>query len=271
MNNLFDLHGKSVVITGAGGLLGLEHAIAIGDFGGLPILVDISREKLETAKKILEKLGIKYVSKVYDLREKRNIELLLEELIYEGIVPTELINNLASNPPMESKGSVDQSYEMFNEDTWKDDLELGLRVAHNCSQVFGGFFAKQGSGSIINVASDLGLIAPDQRIYQDPEITEIDWPIKPVSYSVSKFGIIGLTKYLAAYWGHIPVRVNAVALGSVRSNQSDFLKSQLEMRIPMGRLAEREEYRGLMVFLLSRASSYMTGSVVVADGGRSIW
>lgn len=271
MFDMFNLKNEVVIVTGGAGLLGVEHAIAIAEHGGLPVLVDISPSRMGEACERLRQLDLAFEFRVCDLGRKKNIEDLLEDLVKSGVHPTGLINNLDHNPAMTGgQHSQAQGFELYPQEHLEKDIHLGLITATLCSQVIGSWLAKQGGGSIINIASDLGIIAPDQRVYQNPAQGPIDWPLKPPSYSMSKFGLIGLTKYLAAYWGDVPVRVNAVALGSVQSNQSDYLVNQLESRIPLGRLAKREEYRGIIVFLLSRASSYMTGSVVVADGGRSV-
>ena len=271
MSEMFNLGNEVVIVTGGAGLLGVEHSIAIAEHGGLPVLVDISPTRMGEACERLQKLDLAFEFRVCDLSKKKNIEDLLEDLVKSGVRPTGLINNLDHNPPMTGEQhNQAQGFGLYPQENLEKDMHLGLITATLCSQVFGSWFAKQGVGTIINIASDLGIIAPDQRVYQDPAQGPIEWPLKPPSYSMSKFGLIDLTKYLAAYWGDVPVRVNAVALGSVQSNQSDHLVKQLESRIPLRRLAKREEYRGIIVFLLSRASSYMTGSVVVADGGRSV-
>ena len=131
--------------------------------------------------------------------------------------------------------------------------------------------AQAGGGSIVNIASDLALISPDQRMYAVGLPEGSTAPIKPVSYSVVKSGLLGLTRYLSTYWSPLPVRCNALLPGSVRGTQSPELTVELTNRIPLGRLAEPDEYQGALVFLLSDASSYMTGASLVMDGGRTAW
>jgi NAD(P)-dependent dehydrogenase (short-subunit alcohol dehydrogenase family) len=169
-------------------------------------------------------------------------------------------------------------FELLSEDglqRWRRDLELGLGVAARMSYAFGEFFASKGGGAIVNVASDLALISPDQRVYKSHSVElsgqETGHPLKPLSYSVVKSGLLGLTRYFATLWAPIPVRVNAIAPGSVLDQQSENLINNLKARIPLERLARKDEYGGAIIFLLSRASSYMTGSVVVVDGGRTAW
>ena len=131
--------------------------------------------------------------------------------------------------------------------------------------------AENGNGVILNISSDLGVIAPDQRLYKKKDIDEELQPVKPVTYSVVKHGIIGLTKYLATYWCDKGVRVNALCPGGVYNNQPEDFVKRLTQLIPLGRMADPDEYNEAVLFLISDASRYMTGSVVVMDGGRTCW
>jgi len=124
---------------------------------------------------------------------------------------------------------------------------------------------------ILNIASDLAVIAPDQRIYRQPELPNDQQPVKPVSYSVVKTGLIGLTRYLATYWAEAGVRVNAISPGGVYNGQPDDFVERLTNLIPLGRMAHQDEYQGAVLFLCSDASSYMTGQNLIVDGGRSCW
>jgi NAD(P)-dependent dehydrogenase (short-subunit alcohol dehydrogenase family) len=161
--------------------------------------------------------------------------------------------------------------ENFPVQQWAHDIELGLTTALECSRVFGEQMVTAGGGSIVNIASDLAILAPDQRIYQSPDISDEMTPVKPVSYSVVKAGLLGLTRYLSTYWAPVPVRCNALLPGSVSGTQGPSLVANLRERIPLGRLATASEYSGAVIFLLSDASAYMTGANLVMDGGRSIW
>jgi NAD(P)-dependent dehydrogenase (short-subunit alcohol dehydrogenase family) len=129
--------------------------------------------------------------------------------------------------------------------------------------------AKHNSGVIVNVASDLAVIAPDQRLYRVDGLTEENQPVKPVTYSVVKTGLLGLTRYLATYWSNANIRVNAISPGGVFNGQPEVFLSRIKQLIPMGRMANRDEYQGAILFLCSDASSYMTGTNLVIDGGRS--
>ena len=183
-----------------------------------------------------------------------------------------LFNNAANNPKIEaSKEENFSRIENFPLEIWEKDLSVGLTGAFLCAKYFGPEInANKSGGSIVNISSDLGLIAPDQRLYQDPNVKEDEQKVKPVSYSVVKTGLIGLTRYLATYWPE-KVRSNAICPGGVEDGQSEQFIKKISSRIPMGRMALPSDYQGVLVFLLSDASNYMTGSIIPVDGGRSIW
>jgi NAD(P)-dependent dehydrogenase (short-subunit alcohol dehydrogenase family) len=182
-----------------------------------------------------------------------------------------LINNAAIDPKVRADGDLETSrFENFALGQWNLELSVGLSGAFLCSQVFGTEMAARRNGVILNIASDLSVIAPDQRIYKKAGLPNDSQPTKPVTYSVIKNGLIGLTRYLAAYWAEKGVRVNALSPGGVQTNQSEEFVKRLSDLIPLGRMAKIDEYRGVVQFLCSDASSYLTGQNVVVDGGRSI-
>lgn len=160
--------------------------------------------------------------------------------------------------------------ENFSLENWNFQLNVGLTGAFLCSQAFGTAMATRGGGIILNIASDLAVIAPDQRLYRKPDVPEDSQPVKPVTYSVIKTALIGLTRYLASYWAQQGVRVNAISPGGVYNDQPAEFVARLANLIPLGRMARRDEYRAAIQFLCSPASSYMTGQNLVIDGGRSI-
>lgn len=274
IHDLFDLTGKVAVITGGGGLLGPKHAEAIAEYGGVPILLDINAARAEEkAAQISETFGVKSIGIGGDVTKKENMEAVKEELeIRFGPVQI-LINNAANDPKVTSEPQqvTWSRFEQLSENIWNNDIAVGLTGAFICSQVFGEGMAKRGKGVILNIASDLGVIAPDQRIYEKPGLPVEKQPVKPVTYSVVKHGLIGLTKYLATYWAKQGVRVNAISPSGVFNNHSEEFVQKLSHLIPMGRMADIDEYKAAILFLVSDASSYMTGSNLIIDGGKTCW
>ena len=270
---LFDLTGRVAVITGGAGLLGTKHAEIIAAAGGSPVLLDLPQAKPEAAAAaIATKYGVDAIGLVTDITQPAEVENVRDKLLARFRRIDILINNAANNPKVESGGSkVWSRLEHFPLEVWNDDLRVGLTGAFLCSRVFGSEMAKRGKGVILNIASDLAMIAPDQRLYRQQGLPEDEQPVKPVTYSVVKTGLIGLTRYLATYWATSGVRVNAISPGGVFNNQPQAFLAELHQRIPLARMAHADEYQGSILFLCSDASSYMTGANLVVDGGRTCW
>jgi NAD(P)-dependent dehydrogenase (short-subunit alcohol dehydrogenase family) len=274
MGNLFDLTERVAIITGGAGLLGQKHAEAIASQGGRPVLVDLAEAQPEIkARKIAEKYNIEALGVTVDITKPDQIQRLLEDVISHYNRIDILVNNAANNPKVEASSSRQAWFrlENFPMSVWEADIAVGLTGAFLCSQIIGGELARRKKGVIVNVASDLAVIAPDQRIYRQAGLPDEQQPVKPVTYSVVKTGLIGLTRYLATYWASSGVRVNAISPGGVYNNQPDEFVQRLSNLIPIGRMANVDEYQGAMLFLCSDASSYMTGSNLVIDGGKSCW
>jgi NAD(P)-dependent dehydrogenase (short-subunit alcohol dehydrogenase family) len=271
--NLFDLNGRVAVITGGTGLLGQQHAEAIASAGGIPVLADIRLEAVDPhSRDWQERFGGQACAIQTDITDPVSVKNLLEAVLDRFGRVDILVNNAANNPKMENKADVEFSrLEFFPLDQWEADLNVGLKGAFLCSQVIGSEMARRKQGVIVNVASDLAVIAPDQRLYRKPGLPEDRQPVKPVTYSVVKTGLIGLTRYLATYWADSGIRVNAISPGGVYNNQPDDFVERLARLIPLGRMANANEYQAAILFLCSDASSYMTGSNLVIDGGRSCW
>jgi NAD(P)-dependent dehydrogenase (short-subunit alcohol dehydrogenase family) len=273
VQNLFDLTGRVAVITGGTGLLGQQHAEAIARAGGIPVLADIRINAIDQHnREWQERFGSQACAIQVDITELASVKKLLAEVLEKFSRIDILINNAANNPKMENKAEVEFSrLENFPLDQWDADLSVGLKGAFLCSQVIGGEMARRKQGVIVNVASDLAVIAPDQRLYRKPGLPDDRQPVKPVTYSVVKSGLIGLTRYLATYWADCGIRVNAISPGGVYNNQPDDFVERLSKLIPLGRMANTNEYQAAILFLSSDASSYMTGTNLVIDGGRSCW
>ena len=271
--SFFDLTGRVAIITGGGGLLGRQHAAAIASAGGIPVLWDciIDRPGLDQAS--LESLyGAGASIQEVDITSVESVKEALDEVSARHGRIDILINNAANNPKVEDSAGVEFSrLENFSLEQWDNDLNVGLKGAFLCSRTVGHVMARQGGGVIINIASDLAVIAPDQRLYRKSGGPADRQPVKPVTYSVVKSGLIGLTRYLATYWCDQGVRCNALSPGGVENGQSEDFVARLSSLIPMGRMARRDEYQGALLFLCSDASSYMNGQNLVIDGGRSCW
>jgi len=273
--NRFDLSNKFVLITGSCGLLGQKHAFALLEIGASIILTDIDENLLIKVKKSLESKNYHGRIKYYlmDVGSEDSIMNVFKKLEKDNIRIDILINNAAINPKQASlKDNIRTTrLENFSLDRWNLELSVGLTGAYLCSKIFGSAMAKDGKGGvIINIASDLSVIAPDQRIYRQEGVEDDLQAVKPVTYSVIKAGLIGLTRYLASYWADKGVRANALSPGGVFTNQDSEFVNRLSSLIPMGRMAKSDEYIGAIQFLCSDASAYMNGQNIVIDGGRSV-
>lgn len=273
IEKLFDLTGRVAVITGGSGLLGYRHAEAVAGAGGVPVLVDLPGAKPESkADQLKVAFGVDAMGLAADITKSDDVKSVLATVLDRFGTVDILINNAANNPKVEGpSGFAWSRLENFPRDAWDADLAVGLTGAFLCSQVFGSEMARRNKGVILNIASDLAVIAPDQRLYRQDGIPNSEQPVKPVTYSVVKTALLGLTRYLATYWADSGVRVNAISPGGVDNGQSDEFVTRLSALIPLSRMARADEYKGAILFLCSDASSYMTGANLVIDGGRSSW
>ena len=274
MKNLFDLYGKIVVITGAAGLLGRRHAEAVACYGGTPILLDLSQQIVDSfANELNEIYKVNAVGFSIDITNEKAIKNNVKQVIEKFGKIDGLVNNAANNPKVEDDKGVNFSrLENFSLSVWNDDIAVGLTGSFLCAKHYGFEISKNpNGGSIVNISSDLGLMAPDQRLYVQPGLPEAQQPVKPVSYSVVKSGLIGLTRYLATYWSDKNVRCNAMCPGGVENGQPVGFLDDVSSRIPMNRLAHVDEYQGTLIWMLSEASSYLNGAIVPVDGGRTTW
>lgn len=274
--NKFDLTGKTVLITGAAGLLGREHAAAVLATGATVVLTDIGQAALASARSALARHAdaSRIVTHVMDVSRLDAIKHVAGELLAANLRVDVLVNNAAIDPKVVGEQGVQETsrLENFPLDQWDLQIAVGLTGAFLCSQVFGTAMAQDGKGGVIlNIASDLSVFSPDQRLYRKPGLADDMQPVKPVTYSVIKAGLVGLTRYLSTYWADRGVRANALSPGGVFNGQGEEFVQRLSALIPMGRMANIDEYHSAVQFLCSDASAYINGQNIVMDGGRSVW
>jgi len=271
----YSLLGRTAVITGAAGLLGIAHSKALLSVGASVVLTDINLKHLKIAiNSLIQDFD---ASKIHlyamDVTSEKSVESVRKSIKKTGLRVDILINNAAINPTSNSLvGQIRTTrLENFSIERWSNELAVGLTGAYLCSKIFGSAMASDGKGGVIlNIASDLSVIAPDQNLYKQEHLPEEQQAVKPVTYSVVKAGIVGLTRYLSSYWAHKGVRANALSPGGVYVDQDAEFVTRLEKLIPMGRMANSDEYIGAIQFLCSDASAYMNGQNIIVDGGRSV-
>ncbi|HEX2982343.1 MAG TPA: SDR family oxidoreductase [Ignavibacteriales bacterium] len=265
---LFSLKGKTAIVTGACGLLGQEHCIALSDAGAHVVACDLDDARL---KDFVRSLKSDSVAVSMDVTDKESIERVREYALHKFGSIDVLVNNAAINDMFENpKAATEQSkFENYPLEMWKKSLDVNVTGVFLCSQVLGKVMADQGSGSIINIASTYGIAAPDQSLYIKADGSQSFY--KPPAYTTTKGAVIAFTKFLASYWGKSGVRVNALSPGGVENNQDDFFVQKYSARTQLGRMAAPCDYRGAVVFLASGASGYMTGANLIVDGGWTAW
>ena len=263
-----DLSNKVSLVTGGCGLLGQEHCKALLEKGVIVYSGDINLS--ENDRFFNEK---NYRQVYLDVTSEKSIRSILKQILDQENRLDILINNAAIDSKVGKKNSLEFSrLENFSLLQWNKEIEVGLTGAFLCSKVFGNHFAQNGGGVILNIASDLSVISPDQRLYlRDKNFDKKNQPVKPITYSVIKSALVGLTKYLSTYWLDGSVRVNALSPGGVFLDQPPEFVEKIEKLIPMGRMANINEYKAAIQFLCSDDSKYMTGQNIIIDGGRSVW
>ena len=272
MRNLFDLDGKVALVTGAGGLLGPKHAEALLEYGAKVILTDVDTKSLsEKHQKLSSIYGEENVFWEYmDVTKKETILQVAEK--YDKI--DILINNAAKDPKVtkdDKSLTPETRFEVMTESYFKEGIDAIINGTFLTSQIICNKMLQTGGGVVLNISSDLGVIAPDQRIYRDETKSEDEQNVKPITYSAAKWAVIGMTKYLSTYFAKNNIRVNCLSPTGVYNDHPVDFVTKLSNIIPMGRMAHIDEYKGAIVFMCSDASSYMTGSNVVIDGGKTVW
>lgn len=274
LKNIFSLKDRVIVVTGASGLLGKKHVEAIASQGGIPVIVDVNQNGLqELYLHIFLEYSIECFIEVVDITDEADLLSSCTRIIKKYGKIDGLVNNAARNPSISKNEKINfNRLESFDRQVWDLDLEVGITGSFLCIKYYGYQISlNKNGGSIVNISSDLGIIAPDQRIYEQENVDKDNQPVKPISYSVVKSSLLGLSGYVATYWAENNVRSNCLLPGGVKTNQDDIFVNKLTNLIPLKRMAEKNEYQAALIFLLSDASSYMTGSQLVIDGGRSAW
>jgi NAD(P)-dependent dehydrogenase (short-subunit alcohol dehydrogenase family) len=264
----YSLLNKTALVTGSCGLLGREHCKALSDAGASVVVTDIDPALCE---KVADGLQGPATAISMDVSSESSIKDVAKMVTAEFGQIDILVNNAALNEKVESldHSSMPITFEEYSLENWDQQLKVNLTGVFLCCQIFGSKMAELGYGNIINIASTYALQAPDQTLYLDDGGCQRF--IKSPAYPVTKAAVLSLTRYLAAYWGRIGVRVNSLTPGGVQNGQEDWFVCNYNQRTPLGRMAQPTDYRGALVFLASDASAYMTGANLVVDGGWTIW
>ena len=260
---MFDVSKEIVIITGSSGQLGSEYSKLFVSLGAKVIGIDINNSDINVN---LEKNNKNFNFINADITDKKQLDKALSVIKSIYGIPSVLINNAAIDSPPGSSAEQNGPFENFSEESWDKVLDVNLKGTFLTCQVFGSEMAKNGKGSIVNISSIYGMVSPDQSIYEYKRKNGEDF-YKPIAYSASKSGVLNLTRYLSSYWAKKNVRVNSLSIAGVFNNQDTNFLDEYNARIPIGRMANSDEYNGALVFLASNASSYMTGSNLVIDGG----
>ena len=265
---IFSLKNKVAVVTGALGLIGKNHCEALSEAGANVVVCDLDGAK---CKIFASNLHEKSIGLETDITKKDSVIRLKDKILKELGKIDILVNNAAINDMFENpKAAAEQSkFENYPLELWQKSLDVNVTGMFLCSQILGSEMAKNGIGSIINIASTYGIVGPDQSLYKKQDGTQSFY--KSAAYPVTKGAVISFTRFLAAYWGNKGVRVNTLSPGGVENQQDEYFIDNYSKKTPLGRMAKPTDYKGALIFLASDASDYMTGANLVVDGGWTAW
>jgi NAD(P)-dependent dehydrogenase (short-subunit alcohol dehydrogenase family) len=268
----FSLEGKVAVVTGALGLLGREHCRALGEARARVVAADLDEASAERfAAELRETVRCDAIGVGVDITKRDSVDALHRRTRAKLGDVDVLVNNAAINDKFESPAAAAElsKFENYPLELWQQSLDVNVTGTFLCCQVIGAAMAERRRGSIVNVASTYGIVAPDQSIYRRPDGSQQFW--KSAAYPATKSAVLGLTRFLATYWGNRNVRVNALSPGGVENGQDSHFIQNYSAKTPLGRMASPSDYRGALIFLASDASAYMTGANLVVDGGWTAW
>jgi 2-deoxy-D-gluconate 3-dehydrogenase len=273
MANIFDrfrLEDRTAIVTGGAGLLGKEFCRTLAQAGALVVVADLNEGAARQVADALHGEGLRACAVGVDVTQPDSTRAMVAAALDASGRLDVLVNSAAMDPKFDSsqQGQHGNTFEDYPVEAWRQALDVNLTGLFLCCQAAARPMVARNSGSIINICSTYGLVGPDQRIYERPGQPP---QFKPVFYSVTKSGVLGLTRYLATYFAGKNVRANALTPGGVYNNHDDLFNANYSARTVLGRMAQRDEMNGALLFLASDASSYMTGSNVVVDGGWTAW
>ncbi len=276
IKDMFNLQGRVAIITGGAGLLGMKYAEVLADAAAHLVIADVNSILCqEKANYIESKYKTKALGTPVDVSNKKSVEEMVKKVIEDFGRIDILINNAALTAKVGSEELKDyfSPFEEYPLDIWEKAISVNITGMFLCAQAVGKQMLKQGGGVIVNISSTYGVVAPDQRIYANSKnpYNESQSLNTPVSYSVTKGAALNLTRYLATYWAGKNIRVNSLTPGGVFDNHDEEFVKNYSYRVPLGRMANKDEYKAAILFLASDASSYMTGANLIVDGGWTAW
>lgn len=266
----FDLRGRSAIVTGGAGLLGKEFCRALAQAGASVLVADLDVLAARSVAEELKRAGLAASPFGVDVTDPESVQAMVQAVLDASHRLDVVVNSAAMDPKFDDsqEGKHGSNFEDYPLAAWKQALDVNLTGMFLCCQAATRPMLAQQSGSIVNICSTYGLVGPDQRIYQLP-----GKPVqyKPAFYSVTKAGVLGLTRYLATYFAGQDIRVNALTPGGVFNNHDEAFVQNYSARTVLGRMAQADEMNGALLFLASDASSYMTGANLIVDGGWTAW